>query len=623
MGNENTQAVQHHLKQALMDYHNQQLSIPTQMNCIKEEMSLTAKEQSLGSVTQMKGHSHHYFVSPYKNMQQNGGCSENLRLSHPEPLISSANVTKINYDIEDTSTSDTQQCLSKDNRLLSITKGRAKLAATEKLPPIFSIISPRRVKQTKSGDSKMWLGPPNSIPPNKRNEHIAAYKTIASHSLKSSDTASAQSSKSWTQLQQEQYSKLNTDYETSSDIVPRIILNTEYSNDDLSTISSADYTDNSDIMSQNSESTFVRSNNSRLYFRSTKSSNSSPHLRPVPDREYSLKGEYTESNFGNYSTNVALPSAEHSYIDEILSASSNIQRIKKTVHFAPDVRDITRETRAQPLSSTVKSSPVGIRLPLTYSGSTESVDQLPAVVEKYTIKNLPVLPNINPSSINVNANIIYIKDGQMQSRKTSSHSVNTHNASQPYHILRRRQTTPEAQEHGQSQKQEMKVMLPSTGTDTYNKPTSTTATLSTHNTSPSQPSSQKAPTQSKKQTTSQAPSKKASFTSKKVSTHKSKNNAVNTTGNSSKKSKKHRNGSETSSRNSTTSVSPILDPDDPEARYKAYSQAMLAVQARMREFDAKFGSPQKIAIPKEQDEKLFGKVVVPSANRDTKSNKGP
>lgn len=667
--NDGDNCMKQHLQHALMQYHQDQLSLPPkQIN-----KQCTNRDTDSGRI-QPASHSPTYFSSPYTNKQSSTDAT--VRLSHPEPIMSASNLSQSHPYHQQNTDSTSNAFIAEITPMTNVNTGasnnnhKSRLkVTTEKLPPIFSQISPRRSKKVNSEANKLWLGPPNSIPPNKRSEHIAAYKTIFRKSQNS-----ARSNKSWVELQREHTKeksagKSNDQHEsgtTSAQMSGGIssVRNDDEENDSFCSDYS-DEDDGDDTFSEGNLSTFrsLRGIDTPMHHSSGReSNNSSVYMDRMSKREY------TESNFGNYSTKVAMPSREHSYLDQLsVLSSTSIRNNKKSVHFAPDVREISRETRQQPLLSGSKlhSSPMGARLPTsTYSaGSTESVDQLPAVVEKFTIKSLPILPNIIPSAMNINANVIYIKeDGQMHStnssaisysrrtassRSFSSRSFSGSSSKQQFGYNRNldidddeEECDNEMGETGESQattkakpaKKQVRIVLPSTTTssqENYMKTGNSNISTSSSNQNHSSPTSSQPNSNRvthKKTAANPTPKGKSLSTMKKAASQKTKSNSSGHTGGSNsnnKKAKKSKNnGSETSSRTSTNSSSPILvDPDDPEQRSKVYSQAMLAVQARMRELDTKFGSPQKIDV-RAEDEYVFGKVVVPSAStKDIKPNK--
>ena len=664
--------IQKHLKQAIVQYHNSQ------------DMTLATKQQFIASDTQIKSHTHHHFFTPHRSKEVPGIAAthaagktgaEMLRISHPEPLMSNPGVVSSNTTMDKDDKKNAMSVSTHRDPLPNKTKTKLATTCPEKLPPIFSLVSPRRAKNTgaKGGGDHMWLGPPNSIPPNKRNEHIAAYKVISTR-IKSGEKRGNRTSHSWTELQQAQRASKEICDTPSVPTGPSILKNTSNLNDrpdENDSTLSYPYCENTDMHSLTTDSTFrnLRIIDMDTHYHSSRASQLS-HTRSLPDLDHGSSLHYPESNFGNLSTKVGLPSNEQTYLEDMSSFSSNSQRRKKSVHFAPDVREITRENRTQPLSSSKGNgtNPVAVNVPMKYtSGSSESVNQLPVVLEKFTIKNLPVLPDISstPSSstsaINVNANVIYIKhDGEMQPSASSSTSTsagrrNVHHQAREgtysphtYETLTKnlnklavsgsRPAEATIVESGISPRH-VKVSLPTTSSENFESSKSATNDSSTATStmpttpSPSQPNSNRV-SQNKK---SNNPPKKAAYsTTKKVSVNKPKpaNQNTNSHQNHSKKAKKNnvsnnstRTGSETSSHNSTNSSSPINDPDDPDQRLRDYAQAMLAVQARMREFDTKFGSPNTIAMPKE-DQVRFGKVVVPSAtqtkdSKHCKNNKPP
>ena len=432
-------------------------------------MLITAKERSIASKSQLKGHAHHYFVSPYyRNSQRpdhNNDCAaiearreldSITRLSHPDGIQMAALHHETISPLDATTFSKTG---SETSRSLP-TEPHPLPARDKPLPAIIK--HPSRLSQQR--DTNRWLGPPNSIPPNKRNEHVQAYKSRdlthhVTHPITNQMPAPLRETQS----------------ESANDNIPQGVSQNDEHPVLYHRFRSSYHGDRYDDDDQSSASLYPSDSDSNDTY-SIASDQQFTHLRFIdksPATSLQLKSlashTHRSSTSEQYSTHAGalmLPYGES--IGEDLSTMSvhshetgrrnaGAATRKKVVHFDPQVRDVSRENRSAPLAAGGKTAAAyygdyprreeTVNYKLDMTPVSESVDQLPAVLEKYMIKSLPVLPNINNtastsaqknrSGMNFNANVIYIKEGGGgPSKASSSNTATVTTASKPVLIAK-------------------------------------------------------------------------------------------------------------------------------------------------------------------------------------------
>ena len=501
------------VRQAIMAYYRteQRLPIPRQhianSTSLQPDMLITAKERSIASKSQLKGHAHHYFLSPYRNLQRQAGGgatdiasdeamqifdSTTSQLKHAESLMTLTTLSPRDADM--TSSPHDSGGGGETSRSLpgvfvgggDSTHAQQQIPTKDKLPAIATTQQQRRAQpppatllNARAQKDNSWLGPPNSVPPNKRSEHVYAYKTKAvcvpySSSDRGDDCAS-------------------TDVQSESETLPdkQPLLMDRFAAQALYRVYDDDVDvndDDEDDDDRSSSSLYPSDDESDGQTFSIASDSRFAHLRLIDKpfgshfssagtsmRMTSLDASHTQrsstyhdvESSGRYSSRAHMLQYGESLSDSrsnvsVTSHATGTLPPRKRVQFDPQVRDVSRENRSVPLTAnrthahdvtyqnttatdltSPASSAASVRVSLDTSSNAataaadSAVEQLPAVVEKFTIKSLPVLPRIpqqqyqhhhHHHGVNLsNANIIYIKGGGggANSSRNTTHAPNS------------------------------------------------------------------------------------------------------------------------------------------------------------------------------------------------------
>ena len=577
--------------------------------------------------------------------------------------------------------------------------------------------APDGVARQRNDRDRSWLGPPNSLSPDKRSQHVVAVakkkRSKTKHSANSRaatnpnnnnnpDTSAtcAELNNNDDPTQTHHLLRMMDYYPRPSD-VPRcdvIPTHVQHDEDDddaslyATELASDVGADDDDVMSGDDDAQQQLSDSWQVQgpqVTSGSHASNATHLSHAPTSLLTHASRHSRlSNLDDVTMTSERFSARgdmtplYNEVTNTVARATSLQQHDRRVHFDPSTRDVTRENRSAPVPrNDVDTDATAATLVTSQSvrdsNVNRTVDSLPAVVEKFTIKSLPVLPQIQNSRVTPgshkqqqqqlnlsNANIIYIKEEAPRLEEVGGESTPRRIVAKPILIAKNSviNVARRPARGGGAPSPRTAAGKPSGLTSTVTPLTSVTeetnvpaSPVPRHDQLPSNPTSQ--PNTAKRHPGHNQSSQPSSVSRERASQHKAVSTKATSTTSSNtaaqhkrvKKSKsdssvpsnsgkkgavvaqkgnktgqKPRKAGRSSGSSSRNSPSVDVDSDDSdvtdeadirEQRLKAYAAAMRQVSERMREFDKKFGKNANKGDEVEEGESMLGKAIPRSNNK--------